>query len=49
MPLVVPGITSNSGDKTEEWSNKMVSKKLSKEPSSETVSALPGIQLIHRC
>ncbi|KAJ9148952.1 hypothetical protein NKR23_g4674 [Pleurostoma richardsiae] len=36
MPLVVPGITSNSGDKTEEWTNKLVGKKLSDDPSSET-------------
>lgn len=40
MPLVVPGITSNgSGDKTEEWMNKLVGKKISEsEPSNETVS-----------
>lgn len=39
MPLVVPGITSNgSGDKTEEWMNKLVGKKISEsEPSNETV------------
>ncbi|KAM7203847.1 hypothetical protein V8F20_003853 [Naviculisporaceae sp. PSN 640] len=35
MPLVVPGITSNSGDKTEEWTNKLVGKKITEEPSSE--------------
>ncbi|KAK3390593.1 hypothetical protein B0H63DRAFT_466106 [Podospora didyma] len=29
MPLVVPGITSNSSDPTEEWTNKLVGKKLS--------------------
>ena len=29
MPLVVPGVTSNdSASKTEEWSNKLVGKKL---------------------
>ena len=38
MPLVVPGITSNSGDKTEEWTNKLVGKKIADEPSNETVS-----------
>jgi hypothetical protein len=39
MPLVVPGITSNgSGDKNEEWMNKLVGKKISEtEPSNETV------------
>ena len=43
MPLVVPGITSNnSGDKTEEWTNKLVGKSLCEGPSSETVS-----QLVH--
>ncbi|KAK0627290.1 hypothetical protein B0T14DRAFT_512367 [Immersiella caudata] len=36
MPLVVPGITSNSGDKTEEWTNKLVGKKIADEPSNET-------------
>ncbi|ORY62441.1 uncharacterized protein BCR38DRAFT_346090 [Pseudomassariella vexata] len=37
MPLVVPGITSTgSGDKTEEWSNKLVGKKLSDEFNDET-------------
>ena len=37
MPLVVPGITNNSGDKTEEWANKLVGKKIGDEPTSETV------------
>jgi len=38
MPLVVPGITGNSGgDKTEEWNNKLAGKTLSEEPHSETV------------
>jgi hypothetical protein len=38
MPLVVPGITPQGGDKskTEEWSNKLVGKKLG-ESSDETV------------
>ncbi|EON97501.1 putative pua rna binding domain-containing protein [Phaeoacremonium minimum UCRPA7] len=36
MPLVVPGITSNNGDKTEEWTNKLVGKTLSEDSSSET-------------
>lgn len=40
MPLVVPGVTTQqSGDKTEEWMNKLVGKKLSEEDASnETVS-----------
>jgi len=39
MPLVVPGITTNNlgGDKTEEWSKKLVGKTIADEPSSETV------------
>ncbi|KAI1846599.1 hypothetical protein JX265_009097 [Neoarthrinium moseri] len=36
MPLVVPGINSNSGDKTEEWTNKLVGKTLSDESHTET-------------
>ena len=28
MPLVVPGINSADGSKTEEWTNKLVGKKL---------------------
>lgn len=38
MPLVVPGITGNSGDKTEEWTNKLVGKKLSEDSTNEVVS-----------
>ncbi|KAK2037568.1 hypothetical protein LZ31DRAFT_480825 [Colletotrichum somersetense] len=37
MPLVVPGINNeSSGDKTEEWANKLVGKKLHEEESNET-------------
>ncbi|KAK4121581.1 hypothetical protein N657DRAFT_657641 [Parathielavia appendiculata] len=38
MPLVVPGVTADNmgDDKTQEWMNKLVGKKLSEEPSSET-------------
>ncbi|RYO96856.1 hypothetical protein DL765_011429 [Monosporascus sp. GIB2] len=37
MPLVVPGVTSNSGDdKTQEWMNKLVGKKLSDDDHTET-------------
>ncbi|KAK1995558.1 hypothetical protein LX36DRAFT_751028 [Colletotrichum falcatum] len=36
MPLVVPGINNeSSGDKTEEWTNKLVGKKLHDEVSDE--------------
>ncbi|KAH6970872.1 hypothetical protein BKA56DRAFT_678025 [Ilyonectria sp. MPI-CAGE-AT-0026] len=37
MPLVVPGINSTSGNKTEEWQNKLVGKKLGDDASTETV------------
>ncbi|EEY20161.1 hypothetical protein HYQ45_012098 [Verticillium longisporum] len=36
MPLVVPGIQSQSGDLTEEWTNKLVGKTLHDEKSDET-------------
>ncbi|KAB5572722.1 hypothetical protein GE09DRAFT_1217268 [Coniochaeta sp. 2T2.1] len=38
MPLVVPGLMGNSGDnnKTDEWTNKLVGKKLSEQDSNET-------------
>lgn len=40
MPLVVPGVTTQSGDKTEEWRNKLTGKKLHDgEESNETVSS----------
>jgi hypothetical protein len=39
MPLVVPGIQTDDGGRTQEWMNKLVGKTLSDEPSSETVSA----------
>lgn len=50
MPLVVPGISGNPGDKTEAWTNKLVGKKLGDEPSNETVCSLgrdsgPGADL----
>lgn len=38
MPLVVPGVTTQSGDKNEEWMNKLAGKKLHDgEESNETV------------
>jgi hypothetical protein len=50
MPLVVPGIMTNSDDKTQEWTNKLVGKTFSESESSETVSfpmlSLPCLTLI---
>lgn len=41
MPLVVPGImNNNNGDKTQDWTNKLVGKTLCEGPSSEIVSQL---------
>jgi len=37
MPLVVPGLMSNSKDKTEDWSNKLMGKKIG-DASDEVVS-----------
>ncbi|EQK97792.1 hypothetical protein G6O67_006328 [Ophiocordyceps sinensis] len=34
MPLIAPGITSTSGDKTEEWTNKLSGKKLHESESN---------------
>ncbi|PTB67662.1 hypothetical protein BBK36DRAFT_1116043 [Trichoderma citrinoviride] len=36
MPLVVPGIMTNSDDKTQEWANKLVGKTYSENESNET-------------
>ncbi|KAL7963784.1 hypothetical protein V8C34DRAFT_6643 [Trichoderma compactum] len=36
MPLVVPGIMSNSDDKTQVWANKLVGKTFSETESNET-------------
>ncbi|KAI1330995.1 hypothetical protein F5Y16DRAFT_361885 [Xylariaceae sp. FL0255] len=37
MPLVVPGITDNSaGDKTQDWTNKLVGKTVSDDSHSST-------------
>ena len=38
MPLVVPGINSSLGDKSE-WVNKLMGKKISESTGDETVSA----------
>ena len=45
MPLIVPGITSQPGNKTEEWQNKLVGKKLSDTEHTETVSQPNGTTL----
>lgn len=45
MPLVVPGISSTSGDKTEEWTNKLVGKKVSDDAHSEVVSFAHPVSL----
>lgn len=45
MPLVVPGINSTSGDKAEEWQNKLVGKKLSDEETSTETVCCPRIML----
>jgi hypothetical protein len=41
MPLVVPGLTNNSGenDKTNNWMNQLMGKKIG-DTSNETVSSL---------
>ena len=45
MPLVVPGINSNdSGSKTEEWSNKLVGKKIGDGSSDSTVWLRTGLE-----
>ena len=50
MPLVVPGVNSTSGDKTEEWTNKLVGKKLSDEQSDETVRLhVPCLCIFEQC
>jgi len=38
MPLVVPGLSGNNSadNKTDEWTNKLVGKKLSEQDSNET-------------
>ncbi|KAL4796427.1 hypothetical protein BDV19DRAFT_360957 [Aspergillus venezuelensis] len=38
MPLVVPGITTNSGNLKEEWMNKLVGKKIEESPGDATTS-----------
>ncbi|EFY85643.1 PUA RNA binding domain protein, putative [Metarhizium acridum CQMa 102] len=48
MPLVVPGITSQPGSKTEEWQNKLVGKKLSDTEHTETLFCKKDLPQEHR-
>ena len=43
MPLVVPGINSSMGDKSE-WANKLMGKKISDSGSDELVSSLSALK-----
>lgn len=36
MPLVVPGITSNNGDKSQDWQNQLMGKKLGETSDHQT-------------
>jgi len=47
MPLVVPGITSSSNDKTTKWTNDLVGKKLG-DTSNETTFAKKDLPSEHR-
>lgn len=38
MPLVVPGVTTESSNKTDQWMQKLVGKTLSDDKSDEVVS-----------
>ncbi|KAK0718056.1 translation machinery-associated protein 20 [Lasiosphaeria miniovina] len=44
MPLVVPGITTDPSDKTEEWTNKLVGKTLAEDGSSDETPQLTLLQ-----
>ncbi|KFG86677.1 translation machinery-associated protein 20 [Metarhizium anisopliae] len=48
MPLIVPGITSQPGNKTEEWQNKLVGKKLSDTEHTETLFCKKDLPQEHR-
>ncbi|KAL1860525.1 hypothetical protein Daus18300_009157 [Diaporthe australafricana] len=38
MPLVVPGVTNQPDNKTEEWTNKLVGKKITEDETSNEIS-----------
>lgn len=42
MPLVVPGVTNQPDSKTEEWTNKLVGKKITDEETSNEVVSSPS-------
>ncbi|KAL5083233.1 hypothetical protein Trisim1_001851 [Trichoderma cf. simile WF8] len=48
MPLVVPGIMSNSDDKTQVWANKLVGKTFSETESNETMFCKKDLPESHR-
>ncbi|KAK2608499.1 hypothetical protein QQS21_002961 [Conoideocrella luteorostrata] len=48
MPLVVPGVTTNSSNKTEEWQNKLVGKKLHDSEHNETMFCKKELPEHHR-
>ncbi|KAL7912603.1 hypothetical protein GGI35DRAFT_440684 [Trichoderma velutinum] len=48
MPLVVPGIMSNSGDKDQIWANKLVGKTFSESESNETMFCKKDLPESHR-
>ena len=45
MPLVVPGLTSNSKDKNEEWSHKLMGKKLGDATDEVVCLTLNSVEL----
>ncbi|GAB0132288.1 hypothetical protein EsDP_00000729 [Epichloe bromicola] len=48
MPLVVPGVTTNSSNKTEEWQNKLIGKKLSDTEHNEVMFCKKELPAEHR-
>ncbi|KAG5914465.1 hypothetical protein E4U53_004640 [Claviceps sorghi] len=48
MPLVVPGVTTASSTKTEDWQNKLVGKKLSDTEHNEVMFCKKDLPADHR-
>ncbi|KHN98646.1 translation machinery-associated protein 20 [Metarhizium album ARSEF 1941] len=48
MPLVVPGITSQPDNKTQEWQSKLLGKKLSDTEHTETLFCKKDLPQEHR-